>query len=495
MASLAEYLEQVNVKRLENIALKRGTSGPIMTYRSLFSAVEKLARKLPHKSIISLALDNTIEYVVYFLAIGLAGSVVAPLNPAFSESEFEFYLGRSPGGVIVKSENNSAVIRAAQKEGVPILNIESLREVNQPLPRVAGSDTHLILFTSGTTGEPKSVPLSHSNLIASLQNITETYKLTDRDSTIAIMPLFHIHGLMASLFATLATGGTVVLPSTGKFSSATFFRELILNNCTWFSAVPTMHHILLQTSENRELLPKQRLRFIRSCSSALAPALLAQVESMYGVEVLEAYAMTEASHQMTSNPLGPRRRKPGTVGIPQGSVQIKVLNETGQEVPIGSRGEICVKGPNVTRGYLNNPKANGTAFVNGFFRTGDEGLLDSEGFLTITGRLKELINRGGEKISPIEIDSVILSHPDIAEAVAFSIPDPKYGEVVGAAVVLKKGLQRNITEAELKSYIASKLAAFKVPAKIFIATDMPRTATGKVQRRLVADKFLKNSKL
>ena len=504
--SLTEYLREVNRDRLTNIALKKSIEGPEISYKSLLAQAERIARELPQKTIISLALDNTVENVVCFLAIGIAGSTVAPLNPGYTESEFGFYLKRSPGGLIVpNTARNPAAENAAKKVGIPLMFLScdnsgevtlassnQKREERQSLPRIKGEDIHLILFTSGTTGEPKAVPLSHSNLIASIRNIISTYTITDKDRTVAIMPLFHIHGLMASLFATLGSGGCVVLPSAGKFSASCFFAELVKTNCTWFSAVPTMHHILLQTSQDRNLLTQHRLRFIRSCSSALAPALLDQIEKMYRVEVLEAYAMTEASHQMTSNPIG-GKRKPGTVGIPHGSVEIKVLDQNGNEVKTGTRGEVCVKGPNVTKGYLNNPTANASAFVAGFFRTGDEGFLDHEGFLTITGRLKELINRGGEKISPIEIDSVLLSHPEIANAVAFGIPDPKYGEVVGAAVVLKSGSKLN--ENQLKEFVSSKVAPFKVPSRIFIAPDLPRTATGKVQRRLVADKFLKSSKL
>jgi acyl-CoA synthetase (AMP-forming)/AMP-acid ligase II len=500
--SLCEYLNNTNRNRLTKVALRKGIQGPSLTYKSLFEQATRLAHQLPQKTVISMALDNSIENVICFLAIGLAGSIVAPLNPAYSQTEFEFYLKRSPGGIILPF-GHVVGEAAGKKVGIPIFrfNEDQTGRVQlhghrlgqaSNLPTVKESDSHLILFTSGTTGEPKSVPLSHSNLVSSVKNIIATYSLTEQDATIAIMPLFHIHGLMASLFATLGSGGTVILPSSGKFASSTFFKELVGNNCTWFTAVPTMHHILLQAKDDRHLISRHKLRFIRSCSSALAPALLTQVEAMYGVEVLEAYAMTEASHQMTSNPLG-GSRKSGTVGIPQGSVELKIFNGSGKEVPVGGRGEVCVKGPNVTAGYLNNPTANASAFFGSFFRTGDEGFLDQDGFLTITGRLKELINRGGEKISPIEIDSVLLSHSAVSEAVSFAIPDPKYGEVVGAAVVLKNGAR--LSEEQLKSFVSTKVTGFKVPVKIFIAQELPRTATGKIQRRLVADKFLRPSKL
>ena len=498
--SLHAYLKEVNSRRLSNVALKKGLSGPIVSYKTLIDQVEKLSQNFQHGSVISMCLDNSIENVILFLAIGAAGATVAPLNPAYTLDEFMFYLKRSPGGVIVPKSGNAHATTAAKKLGVPIFEVVcdnagkvSLSPERKFAPKqVNGDDVTLILFTSGTTGEPKSVPLTHANLIASVKNIAATYKLTDKDSTLTIMPLFHMHGLMASLFATLGTGGVAVMPSGGKFAASSFFSELVENQCTWFTAVPTMHHILLNTSEGKQLLRRSNLRFVRSCSSALAPALLEQVEKLYGVEALEAYAMTETSHQMTSNPMG-GKRKPGTVGVAQGSVEIGVFDSNGKQVKIGEHGEVCVKGPTVTKGYLNNPSANATAFYGPYFRTGDQGFMDADGFLTITGRLKELINRGGEKISPIEVDSVLLSHPNIAEAVCFGMPDLKFGEVVGAAVVLRPG--STLTEADIKKFVSTKLAAFKVPVRVFIAAALPRTATGKIQRRLVADKFLPRSKM
>jgi acyl-CoA synthetase (AMP-forming)/AMP-acid ligase II len=354
-------------------------------------------------------------------------------------------------------------------------------------------NTALILYTSGTTGKPKLVPLSHSNMIASIENIVATYDLSPSDCTYAIMPLFHVHGMMASVLATLGSGGSIVLPSTGRFSPSVFWQELNGNKCTWVTAVPTMHQILLQVKVPAGF-ERHCLRFIRSCSSALAPAILDQMEKRYGVDVLEAYAMTEACHQMTSNPMeGTYRRRPGTVGISHGGVSIKILDGRGTEALRGNRGEICVKGSNVMTGYMNNEAANKEAFAGEYFRTGDEGVMDRDGFITITGRIKELINRGGEKISPLEIDAVLLSHPSVSEAVCFGIQDPKYGEVVGAVVVPKKG--RNITEAEIITFVKSKVASFKVPVKVFIADQLPRTATGKIQRRLVAKHFLERSNL
>ena len=508
---LGEYLKKQWESRgapREAIALKSGLNGPSLTYSVLFDQARKISAMFPRNSIVSSSLTNSIENVVVFLAVTWGtDSTIAPLNPEYTETELAFCLEQSPGGLVVSggpnvSEATKAAVRAGTKLGLPIYRVwiengDIKITVEQTTNRTVFVDkprnTALILYTSGTTGKPKLVPLSHGNMIASIQNIVATYDLSDRDTTYAVMPLFHAHGMMASVFASLGSGGRIILPSTGKFSPSVFWQELNGNKCTWVTAVPTIHQILLQVK-----LPqgyeKHCLRFIRSCSSALAPAILEQMEKRYGVDVLEAYAMTEACHQMTSNPMkGVHRRRPGTVGKSFGGVTMKILDTSGKEVERGSRGEICVKGSNVMTGYMHNDAANKEAFVGEFFRTGDEGTMDKDGFITITGRIKELINRGGEKISPLEIDAVLLSHPAVSEAVCFGIPDPKYGEVVGAVVIPRKGMA--VTEAEIISFVRRQVSSFKVPVKLFIAHELPRTATGKIQRRLVAKHFLENSRL
>lgn len=304
---------------------------------------------------------------------------------------------------------------------------------------------------------------------------------------------------MAGLLAPLSSGASVVLPSAGRFSAGTFWEDAVACGVTYYTAVPTMHQILVSRAATD--FPKDNpppLRVIRSCSSSLAPATLEQVEKAFGAPVLEAYAMTEASHQMTSNPLpkyGPR--KPGTVGVPQGSLEVTILGPAPdfRKLSRGEVGEVCIRGPNVTSGYVNNPAANADSFVRGWFRTGDQGKLDEDGYLTLTGRIKELINRGGEKISPIEVDGVLLSHPFIAEAVSFAAPDVKYGEVVAAAVVLNESGREEEKKGSdvvkgIQEYCSGKLAAFKVPNPVFLAEQLPKTATGKVQRRLMVDAFL-----
>lgn len=505
---MSSLLEAIAAGKNQGVALsvgvEKGTSSPggaAVTYSELVGGVKKIAESgiVPVNTILSTCMGNTVAHALVFLAVGAAGSAIAPINPDSSENEMEFFLKRSSGGLVVAegTETSLAVI-TARRIGINIY-FASLGEGNELVLRVEPpltplhsaivspvipSSTCLILFTSGTTGQPKSVPLSHANLIASAKNIVATYALDASDVTYAVMPFFHIHGLVASLVATLLSGGQVVMPEREKFSVHKFFSELTSNKCTWYTAVPTIHHIVLESAERRELLEDHSLRFIRSCSASLAPSLLHALEAKFKVPVLEAYAMTEAAHQMTSNPLR-AERKPGTVGLPQGSVWIRIVGGDMRQLENGQRGEICVKGPNVTSGYLNNPQANKESFIaDGFFRTGDEGFLDQQGYLTITGRIKELINKGGEKISPIEIDSAVLTVPGIAEAVSFGVPDTKYGEVVGVAVILREG--SSVTPEDIVNALKPQIASFKLPSKIYIVKALPRTATGKIQRRIVA---------
>jgi acyl-CoA synthetase (AMP-forming)/AMP-acid ligase II len=293
-----------------------------------------------------------------------------------------------------------------------------------------------------------------------MYNIKNTYDLTPSDRTLLVMPLFHVHGLLAAFLAPLASGGSVIVPQ--KFSASQFWRDFQTHKANWYTAVPTIHQILLK---NPPPSPKPNIRFIRSCSSPLSPCVHEQLEKMFSAPVLEAYAMTEAAHQMTSNSLPEKgRRIPGSVGIGQG-VEVKILDQNGDELPAGKEGEICIRGENVTRGYLNNERANKESFTKGgFFRTGDQGKKDADGYVYITGRIKELINKGGEKISPIEIGDLLAQHPAISEAVSFAIDDEIYGQDVGVAVVLKGG--RKLTAEGVKGWMKERVAKVKLPKKV-----------------------------
>ena len=346
-------------------------------------------------------------------------------------------------------------------------------------------DIALVLHTSGTTSRPKIVPLSHINVTASAYHIGQTLALTPDDVCLNIMPLFHIHGLIAASLSSIAAGASVVC--TPGFNALKFFAWFEEAHPTWYTAVPTMHQAILTRAErNREIIAKGRLRLIRSSSSSLPPQVMEALEATFHVPVIEAYGMTEAAHQMASNPLPPRQRFSGCVGIAAGP-DIAIMNEDGGLLASGALGEIVIRGRNVTGGYEANPDANAKAFTNGWFRTGDQGVIDQDGYLRLTGRLKELINRGGEKISPLEVDTIIMDHPAVAQVVTFAVPHDKLGEDVAAAVVLREGAVCD--ERELRDFVSARVADFKVPRKIIFLAEIPKGATGKLQRIGLAEKL------
>jgi acyl-CoA synthetase (AMP-forming)/AMP-acid ligase II len=470
--------------------------GPQVSYAQLRAQIESLARTLRQGGIrpgdaVAIVLGNNLEYLATFLATTFARAVAAPLNPAYKVEEFKFYMEDAGAKAVILAPGEHPARDAAALLNLPVweASLDGAGRVRLQGPATTAvpddpprpDDVALFLHTSGTTSRPKGVPLTHDNLMTSLRNIVATYQLTPEDTSLIVMPLFHVHGLLGATLSTLYSGGTVVIPP--RFSAGTFWPDAKAHRATWYSAVPTIHQILLGRAD-ADGAPPRGLRFIRSCSAALAPAVFTQLEDRFGAPVLEAYGMTEAAHQMASNPLPPRARKAGTVGLGTG-VEIVILDEAGTVLPRGTRGEVSIRGPNVMHGYLNNPEANKSSFSNGYFRTGDQGFLDGDGYLTLTGRIKELINRGGEKIAPLEVDAVLLEHPAVGEGICFGVPDAKYGEEVHAAVVLKA----DATPEDIQKFCADRLAAFKVPKKIHITTALPRTATGKIQRRHLATHF------
>ena len=494
--------------------------GPALNYSQLQQQIQHIAACLhsflpsfPPTTAIALSLVNNLEFTASFLAITWLRGVAAPLNAGYTVDENKFYLDDMKcAAVLVMKGQGQHARKAAADYKIPVLEIGYDKHKQtltltapdgKPIqPRTVSfapqpTDVCLILHTSGTTSRPKAVPLTHRNICTSIANISRTYDLTANDRTLIVMPLFHVHGLIGVLLSTLATGGMCIIPP--RFSATAFWGLFDRYQCTWYSSVPTIHQILvsqeLKNNPNPPSPVKQRPyhRFIRSCSSALAPATMQQLEALYGVPVVEAYAMTEAAHQMTSNNLPHKgKRKPASVGPGQG-VKVAVLNDSHQPLPTGEIGEVSIQGANVTPGYLNNEAANSASFTpNGWFRTGDQGYLDEDGYVFLTGRLKELINRGGEKISPLEIDHVLLQSPLVAEAIAFGVNDAKYGQEVAAAVVLKPNAEvRQPAEVEkrLQEWCKKQMSEFKVPKRIYVADTLPRTATGKIQRRHVASAF------
>jgi oxalate---CoA ligase len=478
----------------------RCPEGPTLTYAEVTTQVEKLATELRGMGLgkgdrIAMALPNGLEVIASFLAASTVGTA-APLNPAYTRDEFSFYLEDTSARALIVPPEGAEEARAAAGEDVLLIEAAMDRDgriqfsSSSSITRTdenSDPDIALMLHTSGTTSRPKRVPLSHANLMTSARNVAATYDLDAGDVSLCVMPLFHVHGLVASTLATFATGGTVVVPP--KFNPLSFWNTVREHRATWYSAVPTIHQVLLARAKGARPAGAEQLRFIRSCSAALSPQTMSDIESTFGVPILEAYGMTEAAHQMASNPLPPAARKAGSVG--RGTqVEIAILDKEGNVLQSGTTGEVSIKGSNVFGGYEGNPSANAESFSNGWFRTGDQGYLDHDGYLTLVGRIKELINRGGEKISPREIDDALLTHSAVAEAVCFGIPDRVYGEGVAAAVVLKG----EATEKELISHCRSSLSDFKCPTKIYIMESIPRTATGKIQRRNVAAEITKTRK-
>jgi acyl-CoA synthetase (AMP-forming)/AMP-acid ligase II len=465
-----------------------------ITYDSLRQQVLAMANALASVGIrrgdaVAIVLPNGLPAIVSFLAASIAGTA-APLNPAYPYEEFLFFLGDTDARVLLCPPVGAEFARsAAADRKIPVFSVEMSEQGNVHLtnaatgvtaPEPTADDIALILHTSGSTGRPKRVPLRHFNLAVSSANIANTYALSEEDVSLCIMPLFHIHGLIGSTMATLLSGGTVVVPT--KFNALSFWRTVREHHVTWYSGVPTMHQLLLARAHQKPA-EAATLRFIRSCSAPLSPELIHKIEGLFGVPFVEAYGMTEAAHQMTSNPLPPRHRKPGSVGVGTG-LRISIMDKAGNHLGIDQRGEVAIQGANVFRGYENNPEANARAFANGWFRTGDEGMLDADCYLHLTGRIKDIIIRGGENIAPHEVDEVLLRHPAVAAAVTFGCPHPTLGEEVAAAVVLHE--TNGATEPALIRHCRESLAEFKCPTKIFLVESIPTTATGKIRRRVVA---------
>jgi acyl-CoA synthetase (AMP-forming)/AMP-acid ligase II len=467
--------------------------GSTRSYDDLGSAAARLAGLLSAAGVergdrVALVLGNGPEIVEAVLGIAMLGAMAAPLNPAYTVDEYAFYLEDLDPRLLLLGAGEHPNARRGAPEGVRVAELDAdaggrmrVRAASHELsPRdfepSQPDDVALLLHTSGTTSRPKQVPLRQRNLAYSARSIAACYGLGGGDVSFCAMPLFHVHGLVASTLAALAAGGTVVIPR--RYTSRGLWAQAREHGATWLSAGPTTHQMALDAREGARA--PETLRFVRSCSSALPPELMERAEREYGVPVLEAYGMTEASHQMTSNPLPPARRIAGSVGVAAGA-EIRILDEQGNALAEGESGEVAVRGPGIISGYLNNPEANAEAFAGEWFRTGDLGVLD-DGYLHLRGRLKEMILRGGENISPYEVEAALLGHPAVADAVCFAVADGKYGEVVGAAVALEADVEVDA----LADHCRERLASFKVPTVIHVLDAIPRTATGKVQRRHVA---------
>jgi acyl-CoA synthetase (AMP-forming)/AMP-acid ligase II len=448
---------------------------------------------------VAIVLPNGPEMAAAFITVAQSATT-APLNPAYKEDEFAFYLeDLKARAIILEAGHDGPARAAAQRFNLTVIELTPSEPAGTftlqtdatgtaPDTAPTANDVALILHTSGTTSRPKIVPLLQSNVAASAENIRASLALTQADCCLNVMPLFHIHGLVAAVSASLAAGGSI--SCTPGFDALRFFGWLQEVDPTWYTAVPTMHQaILARAPRNAEIICNARLRFLRSSSSSLPGPVMTQLAETFGAPVVEAYGMTEAAHQMCCNPIAPGTQKPGAVGLPAGP-EVRIAHEVENRLVDGI-GEIAISGPNVTPGYEGNPEANEKNFFEAegkrWFRTGDQGAFDADGFLSLTGRLKEIINRGGEKISPLEVDGTLSDHPAVAQVVTFAIQHDKLGEEVGAAVVLKEG--QSATEREIRDFASKRLAAFKVPRKVVILTEIPKGATGKLQRIGLAEKL------
>ncbi len=480
---------------------------PVFTYADLNRQID-WTKDFFHKNhiqktdTIAIVCENGPVMATSFLATA-SNCCAAPLNPSYTASEFDFYLeDLKPKALIVKEDSSSPVIEVAKRKKIKIFNLLvnnidpsgkfSLRSKNENISNtinqndiIIPDDIALILHTSGTTSKPKMVPLTHLNLCTSAKNIVQTLNLDRSDKCINIMPLFHIHGIVGLLLSSLFSGGNIF--TSPGFNALKFFSWLKVFSPTWYSAVPTMHQaILTRANRNSEIIEETKLRFIRSSSAPLPSMTMKEIEKIFHCPVIESYGMTEASHQMTSNHLPPGNRKAIKVGFAAGP-KVSVIDDSHKILENGKIGEIIIRGKNVTKGYLNNSQANKDSFINGWFRTGDQGFYDEEGFLQITGRIKEIINKGGEKISPLEIDDAIMQHESVFQGITFPIVHAKLGEEVAAAIVLKNDHQ--LTAQELKEFLSKILISYKIPQTIVFLDEIPKGKTGKLQRIGLAKKL------
>jgi acyl-CoA synthetase (AMP-forming)/AMP-acid ligase II len=479
-----------------------------ISYRDLMRLVDDLARGLRRGGLVcgdrvALRAASNAEFVVGLLAASRADLVVVPLDPALPVTEQRVRSEAAGARVVLvdgpegAGENGEPVLRwwpiavTIHEAGVEVtLDAATAPERGVSTPEGLRDDDAMIMFTGGTTGVPKMVPWTRGNIASSVRAIIAGYRFGPHDATVAVMPLYHGHGLLAALLSTLASGGTVLLPARGRFSAHTFWDDIDAVRATWYTAVPTIHQILLERAEtDRSGNKKAALRFIRSCSAPLTPETAQALQEEFSAPVVCAFGMTEATHQVATTGIDQIEKPAATTGLVGRSTgpEIRITGSDGQPVPADAVGEVWLRGSTVVRGYLGDPAITAANFTEGWLRTGDLGSLSVAGDLTIRGRIKELINKGGEKISPERVEGVLTSHPKVLEVAVFGVPDKLYGETVAAVIVPRESASP--TPAELAVFCRERLAAFEVPASFQEATALPHTAKGSLDRRAVAEQF------
>ncbi len=447
----------------------------------LGAALQSLRPRDPARGLrIGIALPNGVEISIVLLAATCVGTAV-PFNPAHTAPESETLFAQTGiDALVVAAGAEVPAIAAAQALGVPVLRLTSdlrisgLRADRAAMPARDPTDIALLLLTSGSTGQPKRVPLTHLNVCRSAADVAHSVALTPADRCLVMWEQFHIGGLVDLLLAPLISGGSLI--AAGSFDAPRFFAQSKAHAPTWYQAVPTTLAELTLYGE-RENLPPPKLRFVRAVAAALSPAVQEQAARYFDAPIIRTLGMTEAGPLITSTALPPAPQKPGAVGRSAGP-ELRIIGLDGAEVAAGGTGQVAIRGENVFAGYEDNPDANAAAFLCDWFLTGDVGYLDPDGDLFLTGRQKEQINRGGEKISPQEVDDALLSHPAVAEAATFAVPHATLGEDVACAVALTA----DTSDSDLRSYLGARLAAHKIPARIAILDRLPRSPVGKIDR-------------
>jgi acyl-CoA synthetase (AMP-forming)/AMP-acid ligase II/acyl carrier protein len=495
--SIGNVIREHARERPNEIALAGSAFAPL-SYAELWGQIEQIRSclrecGLGREARVAVAIANSAEAALTIVAVACSAAAV-PLDPKLTVNEVERCLMvLQPGAVIVPRDGATNVQRVAEQRGIPVI-VASARPdklcLELSAPRIGEAcllddpdpdAPAFILHTSGTTGESNLVPFSHRNVLASAERVQSWFELTPQDRCLNISPVYYSHALTTTIIPPLLTGGSVAFP--GNPLNVDLSEWLVALRPTWYSAGPTVHLAVLEKALLQpDLRSRHRLRLISSAGARLPLQVQERLQNALGVPVLEHYGSSETA-QIASNMPPPRPCKPGTCGVPWAGI-IKIVGEDGRPVPVGEEGEILVTGPSVMRGYLNSPELNRAVFVDGWYRTGDVGSLDAEGFLVLRARKRELINRGAEKIAPVEIDNALLRHPQVLEAAAFAVPHPRLGEDVAAAVVLRPG--STVTPAELRDFLGGQIAAFKIPRRISVVDGLPKGITGKVQRTRLA---------
>ncbi|MDO4345103.1 MAG: AMP-binding protein [Eubacteriales bacterium] len=486
----------------EQVLMRCARTGKTLTYRQLAEQVaataeELLGHGLRQGSKVLLVMENSVEFALSFFGITQFGGIAVPVNTMLKEAELEYLIKDSEAAAVFLSEEFLKYIPKPYREkqirlkNGRILLLISAETAKKDWPENEDSayvqepeDVAMMLYTSGTTGHPKGVILSYRNLLSKAEHIRKAHLLTERDTVLCVLPWFHINGLVITLITPLASDGKIVIG--GKFSVTNFWDDVEKYHITWFSGVPTMYSHLLSRGipEDKD---KSSLRFARSASSPLPVAVLEEFERRCGVPIIESYGITEGASQITTNPMPPKTCKPGSVGLPFGN-EIRIVDGQMQDLPAGALGEVLIKGDNITRGYYRKPEETEKSFSGEWFHSGDLGYLDGDGYLYLDGRIKELINRAGEKFSPREVDEVLYRLEGVELAATVGVPDEVYGEEVAAFIVRKND---SLTENMVKDWCQAHLAAYKVPRKVFFIEDLPKGGNGKIQRLKLIDIYKK----